>query len=131
MLDFLPSQPPFHAADPNAIKAKSLGCMGRICLSGVETQVSEIYKVISIQTIRYQCKKCGVYSSEDDFINDEPCRTCSGTRYFKGNKVVETPLECIATDPTGRFRHYPSWTPSQIDAKRKKGFTVVLKQTQL
>ena len=99
--------------------------------STVETQGSEIYNVISIQTIRYQCKKCGVYSSEDDFINDEPCKTCCGTRYIRGDKVIETPLECRATDPTGRFRHYPSWTPSQIDAKRKKGFIVELIQTQL
>jgi excinuclease UvrABC ATPase subunit len=85
---------------------------------------SRNYDIKWIRTARYLCKVCGVYASTEDFQNDEPCRSCNGTRLKKEIKR-NTPVFPVRYRIKGsQIRSYDTWTVEKIEAKRKQGFIV-------
>ncbi len=85
---------------------------------------SRIYEVKWIKTARYLCRECGIFASLDDFLNDEPCRSCNGTRNKKSIRAPPPLFPVRITSVCKRFRTYDNWTLDKIEKRRKLGFIV-------
>ena len=85
---------------------------------------SRYYDTKWIKTARSPCKTCGIFASLEDFLNDEPCRSCNNTRVKKQTKR-QAPIFPVRIQLKGsQIRSYDNWTMEKIEAKRNLGFIV-------
>ena len=89
---------------------------------------SSIYDVEWIKSARYRCKVCKIYASMEDFLNNEPCRTCNGTRIGKQGKKKIPVYNVRVVSLDRKLRSYQEYTMKKIEEKRKLGFIVEIIQ---
>jgi hypothetical protein len=85
---------------------------------------SVIYDVEWIKTARYRCKVCHIYASVEDFLNNEPCRSCNNTRLGKQGKKKIPIYNVRVTSIDRKLRSYQEYTMKKIEDQRKLGFIV-------
>ena len=85
---------------------------------------SVIYDVEWIKTARYRCKVCHIYASVEDFLNNEPCRSCNNTRQGKQGKKKIPIYNVRVTSIDRKLRSYQEYTMKKIEQQRKLGFIV-------
>ena len=63
-----------------------------------------------------------------DFLNNEPCRTCNGTRLGKQGKKKIPIYNVRVTSIDRRIRSYQEYTMKKIEQQRTLGFIVEIIQ---